>query len=129
MAKKKRDRLHLDVRRQKVLALLVKGLTYPQIAEELGIHKQAVYRDVVWLRKSRRADIELIRVFNWDEIMKIIPGLTKLQQAKLRIEIQRILEPKKMETKLETKGDLKVIYQSWRPGQEKDDDDNDGDQE
>lgn len=98
-------KIHLDVRRQKVLALLVTGMTYHQIAEELVMHPQAVYRDVKWLRKSRRVDIELIRAFNWDEIMALFPKLTPYQQAKLRIDIQKILEPKK----LDVSGSAKII--------------------
>jgi len=111
----------LDVRRQKVLALLVTGLTYNQIAEELDIHPQAVYRDVTWLRANRRVDIALIRAFNWDKIMELLPELTKHQEAKLRIDVQNILEPKKLETKLETSGDLRFILEAWRPGSEEQD--------
>ena len=110
----------LDIRRQKVLALLVTGLTYAQIAEELNVHPQAVYRDVVWLRTNRRVDIALIRTFNWDEIMRLLPDLTKLQQAKLRIDIQKILEPKKVEAKLEATGDVHYIIETWRRDTEED---------
>lgn len=92
------DLTHVDVRRQKVLAFLVKGLTQNQIAVELGVDRQTIRRDIKWLRTTKRIDIELIRAFNWDEIMNLLPDLTKLQQAKLRIDIQKILEPKKLET-------------------------------
>lgn len=92
------DQTYVSVRRQKVLALLVRGLTHKQIAVELEVNVKTIQRDVKWLRTNKRIDIELIRSFNWDEIMRLLPDLTKLQQAKLRIDIQKILEPKKLET-------------------------------
>lgn len=119
--------LYLDVRRQKVLALLVRGMTYGQIAEELGITKQKVYNDVKWLKNTKRIDIELIRTFNWNEIMRLLPDLTVLQQAKLRIEIQRILEPKQIKQHIETTGTTQLILRAWHPHQEEDIEDHDGD--
>ncbi len=124
-APKKRDRLSLDVRRQDVLSLLVKGLTYPQIAKELGISTQAVYRDVKWLRSSKRVDIELIRVFNWHAIMRLLPKLELYQEARLRIDVQRILEPKQIKQELQASGELRFILEAWRPADEEDEDNND----
>lgn len=121
-------KIHLDVRRQKVLALLVTGLTYAQIAEELDMHPQAVYRDVKWMRANRRVDIALIRAFNWDKIMALFPKLTPYQEARLRIDIQKILEPRKLEAKVEATGDFNFILEAWRPdGDEEDEDSDDND--
>lgn len=109
---------YIDVRRQKVLAFLVKGLTHKQISNELEVNVKTIQRDIKWLKTNKRIDIELIRTFNWDEIMRLLPGLTKLQQARLRIDIQRILEPKQIKQQIEATGDLRFILEAWRPDTE-----------
>lgn len=109
--------VYVDVRRQKVLALLVGGLTHKQISVKLDVNVKTIQRDVKWLRTSKRTDIELIRTFNWDEIMKLLPGLTKLQQAKLRIDIQKIIEPKR----LDVSGTAQIVVK-FNKGMENEDD-------
>ena len=103
------EKIYISIRRQKVLALLVKGWTHKRIAGELKVNVKTIQRDIKWL-KTKRIDIDLIRAFNWTEIFRILPKLTPLQQAKIHIGILKILEP----TKVDVSGDIGIEAQVER---------------
>lgn len=107
------NRLSIDIRRQKVLALIVQGYTSPQIAKMLTddgfpISRQQVWVDVKWLKEKKKIELELVRGYSWDKLNKLLEegGLTKFQEAKLRLELLRIVEPKK----LEAGGEIGLIF-------------------
>lgn len=96
------NQLSIDIRHQKVLVLTVQGYTPPQIAKMLSddgfpISRQQVWVDVKWLKENKKNELSLVRGYSWDKLMRILPKLTIFQEAKLRLELLRILEPKKIE--------------------------------
>lgn len=104
------DQLSIDIRRQKVLVLVVQGYTPMQIVEKLSVSRQTVYRDRMWLKEKKQVELDLVRGYSWDKLNKILenPKITPYQEAKLRLELLRIVEPKKVETD----GKLNIIFKT-----------------
>lgn len=104
------DQLSIDIRRQKVLVLMVQGYTPMQIVEKLSVSRQTVYRDRMWLKEKKQVELDLVRGYSWDKLNKILenPKITPYQEAKLRLELLRIVEPKKVETD----GKLNIIFKT-----------------
>lgn len=104
------DQLSIDIRRQKVLILVIQGYTPMQIVEKLDVSRQTIYRDRVWLREKKKTEIGLVRGYSWDKLNKILEEgkLTPYQEAKFRLELLRIVEPKKVETD----GKLNIIFKT-----------------
>ncbi|MHA1286236.1 MAG: helix-turn-helix domain-containing protein [Candidatus Thorarchaeota archaeon] len=104
------NQLSIDIRRQKVLALLVQGYTPTQIVKELGVSRQTVWRDRVWLKEKKKTELDLVRGYSWDKLNKLLEegGLTKFQEAKLRLELLRIIEP----SKVGVDGKIDIIFKT-----------------
>lgn len=77
-------------RRKKVLSLHCKGLTYPEIAEELGISAKTVYRDLYKIRPYyTRLINNRIRKFHEGSRLRLqekMAGMNLLQQADFMID-------------------------------------------
>ena len=104
------DQLSIDIRRQKVLVLVVQGFTPMQIVEKLSVSRQTVYRDRMWLKEKKKTELDLVRGYSYDKINKLLEGgeLTPYQEAKLRLELLRIIEPKR----IESDGKLNIIFKT-----------------
>lgn len=104
------DQLSIDIRRQKVLVLVVQGFTPMQIVKELEVSRQTVYRDRKWLKEKKKTELDLVRGYSYDKINKLLEEgkLTPYQEAKLRLELLRIIEPKR----IESDGKLNIVFKT-----------------
>jgi len=119
-----------------ILDLKANGYTDQKTAEKLQISRSTVFRELnspqateIGRRLRRRAeglvwslvDKQLSQI---EGDASLTPGQRLTYRGKIISTLAGLL-PKQIEQKLETTGDLRVIYEAWRPDYDKDEGDED----